>query len=310
MKKLNKSLEKLKLIREPYSVDIICKSVQEILYSVYKINVEAILFLPADKSSIRIWYKSSNKKDSFLIDMSSNAIKSKSTMRVEVTLFIPLYARGNYFGCIVISSKKSKSIVQPVEYIKSITDELNIFVDYFAMFLYSEKLSFEANIDKLTKINNRGYILNYISNSFSKNKPYSVILFDIDKFKHYNDRYGHPIGDHILSNLAKILKYCLAKQNKHIKFARYGGEEFIIILPTDRKEIIIATMEHIRSTIAAADFSTSEYLLKVTVSLGASVGRSDEDIYTIIEEADKSLYIAKESGRNRYVFYQHSEITK
>ncbi len=237
MKKLNKSLAKLKSIKEPYSVDVICKSVQEILHSIYKINVEAISFLPADKSDIRIWYKNSNIKDLFIIDMSSNAIKSKSTMRVNSSLFIPLYARGNYFGCIALSSKKSKPIAEPVEYIKSIADELNIFVDYFAMLLYSEKLSFEANVDKLTKINNRGYILNYINTTNIKNKAYSIILFDIDKFKHYNDNYGHPIGDHILFSLAKVLKHCLAKHGKNIKFGRYGGEEFIIILPTNKKEV-------------------------------------------------------------------------
>ncbi len=297
MKNLSKALDYLKSIEEPHSIDGIISIMKDITNSVYKLNIEAIVFLSLNKKNINIWYKNSTIDDEFILSISKSTIKTKSNIMVEDKYSIPLHARGNYFGSLMICNKKQLSNTNKINESK---DGLNILVDYFSLLLYSEKLSFQANTDRLTKIYNRGYIFNYINSLYIKNKAYSIIIFDVDKFKHYNDRYGHTVGDYILKKLTYKVKIMLEKS---YKFARYGGEEFMIVLPTDKKNIIIKTMENIRNTVSKSNFSTDEYSLKVTVSIGASVGREDKDPYQAIDEADKALYMAKESGRNKSIFY-------
>ena len=297
MKNLSKALDYLKSIEEPHSIDGIISVMKDITNSVYKLNIEAIVFLSLNKKNINIWYKNSIIDDDFILSISESTIKTKSSILVKDKYSIPLHARSNYFGSLIVYDEKQLSNSNKINEIK---DGLSILVDYFALLLYSEKLSFQANTDRLTKIYNRGYIFNYINNIYIKNKAYSIIMFDVDKFKHYNDRYGHTVGDYILKKLTYIIKMILEKS---YKFARYGGEEFIIVLPTDEKDIIIKTMENIRNTVSKSNFSTDEYSLKVTVSIGASVGREGKDPYQTIDEADKALYMAKESGRNKAIFY-------
>ena len=136
----------------------------------------------------------------------------------------PLFARGNKFGYIIINSDNNKEII-------------SILVNYLSIILYSEKLSFLANRDKLTGLYNRGYILKYLYEKENANEMYSIVIIDLDKFKHYNDTYGHNIGDHVLKNACKSMKEALKKIEFKSVLARYGGEEFIICFDIDNKKI-------------------------------------------------------------------------
>jgi two-component system cell cycle response regulator len=127
---------------------------------------------------------------------------------------------------------------------------------------------------------------------------------DIDKFKQYNDCYGHQAGDHLLKNMAVALS---SELRNFDVFARYGGEEFVVILPeTDLNaaaavaERMRATMETLHSAPPLEDYPIPAH--RVTISLGVStLCAQTPDGPAMISEADTALYYAKDTGRNRVV---------
>ena len=125
---------------------------------------------------------------------------------------------------------------------------------------------------------------------------FSILLIDLDYFKKINDTYGHLIGDEILKNIAKILKYVLRNVD-HI--GRFGGEEFIVILPNTNLKNAVVTAEKVREAIANFKHNIEEQIIQATVSIGiASYNSLDDDANQIIKRADQALYTAKSSGRN------------
>ena len=122
---------------------------------------------------------------------------------------------------------------------------------------------------------------------------------DIDHFKTFNDTYGHQIGDLVLKNVGATLKNRL--KGKDIP-TRYGGEEFVILLPETMLKNACIVSEQLRIRIAVRpllDPKTNEGIAKVTISSGVAEIRLGDDAETIVNRADKALYLAKESGRNR-----------
>ena len=122
--------------------------------------------------------------------------------------------------------------------------------------------------------------------------PLSLILVDVDKFKNYNDSFGHPAGDEVLKQVAVILQET-ARINDIV--ARYGGEEFVVILPeTDADDSMIAA-ERLREAIQTASWANRE----ITISLGAATLKPEMTAAEMISAADQSLYLSKQHGRNR-----------
>mgnify|MGYP006298332737 CR=1 FL=1 len=131
----------------------------------------------------------------------------------------------------------------------------------------------------------------------------SLLMIDIDRFKNYNDRFGHPAGDTLLQQFAKLLKRNVRELDC---VARYGGEEFVIILPGTEKKSAGIVAEKIRSFVARAPFLHVDKLKKkmITVSIGCATYPEDtKDEEQLIKLADKTLYQAKENGRNQTVLY-------
>ena len=142
------------------------------------------------------------------------------------------------------------------------------------------------------------------SNNLNKEKSkeiYSIAIIDLDKFKHYNDSYGHNVGDYILKTAVKVIKDSLKKLSYKSIFARYGGEEFIIVFDINNKKELFNSMEFIRNKINETDFSTEEYSLKATASLGGAIKEKNITLDNFIDKADKSLYKAKQTGRNKSI---------
>ncbi|QOY36543.1 sensor domain-containing diguanylate cyclase [Anaerobacillus isosaccharinicus] len=131
-------------------------------------------------------------------------------------------------------------------------------------------------------------------------KPLSIILFDIDFFKPYNDTYGHQNGDECLKSLSSTVQKILKRPRDLL--ARYGGEEFVIILPETNVEGATHVAEKVRKGIESLQIahSTSSISDYITVSVGIStiVPSSHVQSKLLIEKADKALYVAKSSGRN------------
>lgn len=168
----------------------------------------------------------------------------------------------------------------------------------------SEKRYQQLSItDGLTGLYNNRYfhskLAGEIQHAQSLDRPLSLLMLDIDKFKDINDVYGHPEGDKVLEGLAGII----VDSVRDIDIpCRYGGEEFAIILPETIREQALLIAERIRNQFGDIVFEThSEAEFSATVSLGAAMLNPLEDGNSLISRADKALYQAKREGRNRTV---------
>lgn len=150
--------------------------------------------------------------------------------------------------------------------------------------------------DGLTQLYNHKYIYERLEQEILKAKSFekglSIVMFDIDHFKHINDNYGHQEGDKVIVAVANTLK---TQCRKYDILGRYGGEEFLAILPNTNIDGAMLTAERIRKRVEMLEFDSG---IKITIS-GGVAEYNDENALTLVKKADNLLYVAKESGRNR-----------
>ncbi|HOP40810.1 MAG TPA: diguanylate cyclase [Geobacteraceae bacterium] len=166
----------------------------------------------------------------------------------------------------------------------------------------SEKRYRERSItDSLTKLYNSRHFFHQLRYEIGRatryEEPLSLILLDIDNFKGYNDTYGHMEGDHVLSVLAEVIRHNLRSADTAF---RYGGEEFTIILPETEGANALMVAERLRKGFEGTVLTPlprSE--VHMTVSVGVAQYRADEQEEMFIKRADKAMYSAKTSGKNR-----------
>ncbi len=162
-----------------------------------------------------------------------------------------------------------------------------------------------ALIDFLTGVPNRKALndkfMDYSSEAVPGEKDLCLLLIDIDHFKLFNDKYGHVVGDEVLKYVARKVKEIVRGRDF---FARYGGEEFAVLLPQTPLAGARVPAENIRKYFAETSMKTasgSEKLGTITVSIGAACYRAGESFEDLVERADKALYFAKNTGRNRVI---------
>lgn len=158
-------------------------------------------------------------------------------------------------------------------------------------------------VDELTGLFNKRHFNKTLELEIDRAKryghPLSLLIMDIDNFKHFNDTYGHAEGDKVLSKMGKIIAAGLRTNDMP---SRYGGEEFTVILPATSGEDSVTVAERIRTTFAAEDFyPTPEEKVNKTISIGITQYADDEDKESLIKRADANLYQAKNEGKNKYV---------
>jgi diguanylate cyclase (GGDEF)-like protein len=169
---------------------------------------------------------------------------------------------------------------------------------------YHEEIYRLTIIDGLTEIHNKRYLLEFLDRELSRsaryNRPLSLILFDIDRFKSVNDDLGHLGGDFILRELAAIVKASIRKEEL---FARYGGEEFAIVLPETTLETGRLVAERIRLLVERHPFQYEGKSVPITISMGvaSTIGEVPLTPTDLIRHADENLLAAKQTGRNRVV---------
>ena len=214
-------------------------------------------------------------------------------------IFTTAHSESNYFMD-AIDMQVDGYILKPIDLkkleqkLKQIQELINLKKDYIK---YQKELEYKAYTDNLTQIYNRRYFEDILDKEIKKYQiektPLSLILFDIDKFKNFNDTYGHQMGDEILKTLAKIIK-------ENIKdigtFARWGGEEFACILPNIKIDKAKELAKHLRNIIEKHIFINN---LQVTCSFGVAEFCKNDVKRTIIKRTDDALYRAKKNGRNR-----------
>jgi diguanylate cyclase len=163
----------------------------------------------------------------------------------------------------------------------------------------------ESLIDSLTLLGNRKSfdrsIEDAVRNAGQDNTPVSLLMADIDRFKSFNDWYGHLVGDQVLRLVATALKQNTRPEDM---VARFGGEEFAIILPQAELHHAINVAERLRTAVASRPLvnrSTKQRLCQITISIGVATLRRREGARALIERADHNLNAAKSAGRNRVV---------
>ena len=193
-----------------------------------------------------------------------------------------------------------ESLLQETELLKTNIRDVSREVTHLKLEL--DKATSIAITDELTNIPNRRgfnqFVKKQIEAANAEAMSFAMILVDIDHFKHVNDHYGHLVGDSILRYLAKAL----TNEIKGKDFvARIGGEEFVIILPATFYSDALKVSEHIRDKIAQNPLQVrgKDKRLKLTVSIGVAIYQLGEPLEDLFDRADKSLYLAKNSGRNK-----------
>lgn len=161
----------------------------------------------------------------------------------------------------------------------------------------NQELDRISHTDPLTHIYNRLHLDETITYEVNRSKRYrtqmSVILLDIDHFKHVNDEYGHPIGDRVLIELCRLVKQQLRVTDI---FGRWGGEEFLVVCPDTGVQEAVIIAEKLRRSIEEAYIDPVSH---ITVSFGVTDLREEDGEKELISRADRHLYRAKNEGRNR-----------
>ena len=144
-----------------------------------------------------------------------------------------------------------------------------------------------------------------LDNAFAQNEKLSIVMFDIDFFKKFNDTYGHACGDYVLQHVAKIIKDSIRDEDMA---CRYGGEEFTVMLCGTGREEALLVSDRIRKNIEESVLSYEGNEMHLTISGGISVFSVDENpvrsARILVDQADKALYISKKNGRNQISVYE------
>jgi diguanylate cyclase (GGDEF)-like protein len=171
-----------------------------------------------------------------------------------------------------------------------------------------EELRRLSNTDGLTALYNRRHLDESLQSELERARryhlPLSILMFDIDHFKKFNDTYGHDQGDRVLQTVAVTLRGALRNQDYP---CRYGGEEFVAILPNTAKAGAYSLAERLRKDVEQTNVNG----LKVTISIGVAEFPDFDvaDAAKLIEAADAAMYTAKKSGRNRVCIADNASAT-
>jgi two-component system cell cycle response regulator len=172
-----------------------------------------------------------------------------------------------------------------------------------------QQLEKMALTDALTGLGNRATFDLSIKQTAARTQrsgtPFSLLMIDLDRFKWFNDCYGHQAGDKVLKHVAKAIQD--SARNADI-CCRYGGEEFAVILPDTTADRALVLAERIHRQVALVSRRLRQSRMPITVSIGISCADPNHSVNpaNLIEEADRSLYQAKDNGRNRTEIWQPS----
>jgi two-component system, cell cycle response regulator len=240
----------------------------------------------------------------FVIVDSDVELKKRMNLVQDITKlnFFPLNIGGKFTGMFSVYSQDEKALIKKEgkELIKQFVGNVSMQAENAYLHQMIKSLAIR---DGLTNLYNHRYFQNQLTAELERAKRYgkefSVILFDLDHFKNYNDKLGHPQGDYLLREVATIIN----KSKRNIDLAaRYGGEEFVLILVETNKSGAALVAERLRKAIEEYPFQNREIqpLGKISVSVGYSSYPADGDTREVlVKTADENLYKAKHAGRNR-----------
>lgn len=212
----------------------------------------------------------------------------------------PIVTNSRLTGLLALGGKAAARISGETDsFLAQVANQAQIVTENSRLFDRVKNLSIR---DGLTDLFNHRYSIDLLAQEFGRVGRYAggvgLLMIDIDYFKKINDEHGHPAGDAVLREAARILKDTLRAVDA---LGRYGGEEFMAVLPHTTHEEALQTGERLRKAVADHVFRAGERELRATISVGVACYPSEkvDSPHALIREADKALYVAKEAGRNR-----------
>jgi diguanylate cyclase (GGDEF)-like protein len=233
------------------------------------------------------------------------ALRVRDAYGLRNTLAVPLLAEGSIAGAIVLSRRTDELWPEAaVRLLNSAAAEASAAL----IRVYSHQAAESAaRTDQLTQLPNRRFFDEYCLLLASRRRStdrVAIIAIDVDHFKKINDQYGHQVGDVVLRSIANAIQLSVREEDVP---ARFGGEEFVVLLRNPSPGYAMEIGERIRENVRDLDLIEAGVTERVTVSVGvASAEHSGERIDEIVERADRALYAAKRSGRDRVVEAWHS----
>jgi len=218
---------------------------------------------------------------------------------IRSLICVPLIAKGNVLGIVLIEHSIPDAFSNDnVRLLEIISQQVSIAIENARLYQQMHDL---ATLDGLTGVYNRLYFQDNLQVEFRKAQEgkydLSLLMFDIDHFKKFNDTYGHLFGDLVLKNIAAFV---MKKLRKGDILARYGGEEFVILMPHTSLEQVVEKAEDIRKGVGSLVISDKQISASVTISIGVSSYPDTADSHvTLLKSADDALYEAKRQGRNK-----------
>jgi diguanylate cyclase len=289
---LNNAIDNLLHDQKPFDSDITLN-----LYKKYICNASVEMFEEINSNLLRLISQTSlsinaaSDKASVIGDSFSNTLKELEAKENDV----------NIKSLLVEIILQTTQLAQASKELKSQLNKTHEEMEHLRNELTEVRET--ANTDKLTGLLNRWAFDKALDELIKTATPEKACLaiLDIDHFKRVNDSFGHLVGDKVIKHIASILKKHAAK---HHKVARYGGEELAIIMPGTTLTEAFDFIEQIRHILDASRLTykgNTETIGKVTVSAGIASFHETDSAYSIILRADKALYRAKETGRNKVV---------
>jgi len=219
---------------------------------------------------------------------------------VQSMLLVPIVIRGEVvgtIGCDALDQPRHFSEGE-IDLAETIANLTAVRIEQARLFTQTQQL---AITDALTGLYNRRGLFELghreVERALRFQRPLAAVMIDIDHFKRVNDRYGHAAGDEVLRVLADRMRSNVREIDI---VGRYGGEEFVILLPENSLKVALQVAERVRQGIVDSPIPFEGRWIKITVSLGvAAASQETRDLAALIEKADRALYGAKRSGRDR-----------
>jgi diguanylate cyclase (GGDEF)-like protein/PAS domain S-box-containing protein len=217
------------------------------------------------------------------------------------------YLNGDYAyltSCLTPSLNSDQAVIGYYLFVFDSTERRRLELSLQAANAELEQL---ATLDGLTHVANRRKFDDYLAQEWQRavrsQQPLSLILFDIDAFKCYNDTYGHPTGDACLIQIAQTVEATVERATDVV--ARYGGEEFVVVLPNTSLPGAVAIAEQIHQAIRALaiphESSAVSSIVTISSGIASLVPTATGSPEELVASADRALYAAKQQGRDRYV---------
>jgi diguanylate cyclase (GGDEF)-like protein len=226
-------------------------------------------------------------------------LTSPGSVRSQVA--VALRAGGESVGVLVLAWTRERRLEEAdIERVHIVADQSSLSLQNALLHAELERLSVT---DRLTELFNHGYLHQRLDQELQRasrfDRPLSVVMLDIDDFKGYNDRFGHPKGDDVLRDVSALIRENLREMDIA---ARYGGEEFVVVLPETDAAGAHLVAERIRASVAGHLFAgeDEQHPVHKTVSVGvASFPQHALGIDGLVERADSAMYRAKRAGKDR-----------